>query len=188
MKKFLPFLLLLIFINACSDESENSAAQSQEIAAKEIQMFSIPGTEIINQKFAFSADDSDSAFANQNAIINAVNESIKCTLNPKNKTCTDLNLPQFILMEDESLQRPTKMQYTVTKLQPLNGGLLHVHTQSSCNNNWFGLCQGHIVYVLQSQNGKWFVSDIFALETNWNEQNHYWRTSDKLLTWNGCIK
>lgn len=165
MKKILLFLPIALLINACSDEANKAPEQTQEIASKEIQMFSIPSNEIINRQFSFSANDEDSVFANKNEIINAINNAVKCTLSPKNTSCANLNLPKFILMEDESLQRPSKIQYKVTKIQPLTGGFLHIHTQSQCNNNWFGLCQGNIIYVLQNQNNQWNVSDIFAMET-----------------------
>ncbi len=165
MKKFLLLFPLLLLINACSDEGDNSNKTTQEIATKEIQMFSLPSTDIINSQFSFSANDADSVFANKNEIINAINNVIKCTLSPQNQTCKQATLPKFILMEDESLQRPTQIQYKITQIKPLAGGLLHIHTQSQCNNNWFGLCQGNIIYVLQNQNNSWFVSDIFALES-----------------------
>lgn len=165
MKKFLLFLPIAILINACSDEVDKTPEQTQEIATKEIQMFSIPSTEIINRQFSFSAQDPDSAFIDKNEIVNAINNAVKCTLSPKNSSCANLNLPKFILMEDESLQRPTKIQYKIIKIKPLSGGFLHIHTQSQCNNNWFGLCQGNIIYVLQNKNNQWSVNDIFAMET-----------------------
>ncbi len=163
MKKILLLLALVMLLNACTDETNNTTEQSQEIAAKEIQMFTIPGAEIINQQFSFSVNDSDSAFQNKNEIINAVNEAIKCTLNPQNQNCNELNIPKFILMEDESLQRPTQMEYKIVKMKPLSGGFLHIYTQSQCNNNWFGLCRGNIIYVMQNKDNAWYVSDIFAL-------------------------
>ena len=163
MKKFLLFFSMFFLLNACSDEADTTEAQSEETPTKQIQMFKLPNLNILNQKFVFSTTSSDSDFANQNEIVNAINNAVKCTLTPKNATCTSLSLPKFILMEDESLQRPTQMQYQIVKIKPLAGGLLHVYTQSQCNNNWFGLCQGTIVYVLENANNQWHVSDIFAL-------------------------
>ena len=164
MKKFLLLLPLALLLNACSDDTDNTADSSQEIAAKEIQMFSIPATDIINRQFSFSTQDSDSAFADKNEIVSAINNTIKCTLNPKNPSCKSISLPKFILMEDESLQRPTQMQYKISKIMPLMEGMLHIYTQSQCNNNWFGLCQGNIIYVLQNKHNQWEVIDIFAME------------------------
>ena len=162
MTKYLFFLPLIFFLTACSDEN-NSAPSQEEITTKKIQMFQIPNTDIINKSFSFTVTDADSAFTDKNEIISAINNTIKCTLTPKNPTCQNISLPKFILMEDESLQRPTQMQYKISKIMPLADGMLHVHTQSQCNNNWFGLCQGNIIYVLQNQNNTWYVSDIFAL-------------------------
>ena len=163
MKKFFIFCLSLLLINACSDE-QNSESASEEIQTKEIQMFNIPSAEILNQTFSFTNTDSETIFTHNNPIINAINNAIKCTLSPHTPSCASLNIPKFILMEDESLQRPSKIAYKVTKIKPLAGGILHIYTQSQCNNNWFGLCQGNIIYVLQNKNDSWYVSDIFALE------------------------
>lgn len=168
MKKILPFLLPIFLLTACSDEN-STETDLQEISTKSIQMYEIPSQEILNQTFSFNKEDDSSTFANSNKYINAINEAILCTLSPHNPQCPQLNIPKFILMEDESLQRPTQIQYKITKIKPLAGGILHIYTQSRCNNNWFGLCQGNIIYVLQNQNNQWYVSDIFALATT-NEQ------------------
>lgn len=165
MKKFFTLCLCALTITACSDEQKADETSSQEINTREIQMFNIPSAEILNQAHSFKATDSDSVFADENAIIKAINLAVQCTLSPHNANCTPQKLPKFILMEDESLQRPTQMQYKITKIQPLAGGILHIYTQSQCNNNWFGLCQGNIIYVLQHQNDIWTVTDIFALES-----------------------
>ena len=162
MKKIFLLLATLALLPACSDEKTDSQTQS-EPPSKEIQMFKLPSQEILNQKFSFTTESPASAYTNTDPVINAINGAVKCTLTPKDSACTALNIPKFILMEDESLQRPTQMQYQITKIKPLAGGLLHIYTQSQCNNNWFGLCQGTIVYALQSQNDRWYVADIFAL-------------------------
>ena len=157
MKKYI-FLFSLLALISCSEEN---TPDTQEIASKEIQMFNLPSQEIINEKFSFNVTDADSTYNNKNEIINAINNTIKCTLNPQNQNCNELNIPKFILMEDESLQRPTQMEYKIVKMKPLSGGFLHIYTQSQCNNNWFGLCRGNIIYVMQNKDNAWYVSDIF---------------------------
>ncbi len=164
MKQSLLITSLILLLSACSEESNIS--EQENIQAKEIQMFQIPETEIINQQFSFSQQSPITDYANKNELINAINGAIKCTLTPHNEICTKLRLPKFILMDDESLQRPSKMQYQITKIKPLAGGMLHIYTKSNCDNNWFGLCQGNIIYVLENKQNSWYVSDVFALADN----------------------
>ena len=40
--------------------------------------------------------------------------------------------------------------YKITKMSPREDGSVEVYTQSSCNGNWFGLCNGNIVYVMKN--------------------------------------
>lgn len=163
MKKFLVLCMAVLSLNACSKEED---AENTKIQSKEIQMFSIPSQGILNQKQSFDKDNTSFETRADTPILEAVNEAVRCTINPFYVSCNKTKLPKFIFMQDESLQRPTHIDYEVTKIQPLNGGILHIHTQSNCNNNWFGLCQGKIIYVLQNENNSWYVSDIFAMETN----------------------
>ena len=161
MKNCFLFFSLILLISACSDEADTPTETNASF--QEIQLYTLPSEEIINQQFAFNINSPTDAFNNKNEILNTINNTIRCTLSPKQNICSNLNLPKFILMEDESLQRPTEMQYKITKIKPLSGGLLHIYTQSQCNNNWFGLCRGNIIYVMQNKDNAWYVSDIFAL-------------------------
>lgn len=160
MKKIYFMLLSLILIISCSEKEEE---KQTEIEAKEIQMFSPPAADIINKQYTFNQSSAVFSCEKENPIICAINHVVQCTIDPKLAACGKESLPKFILMEDESLQRPTEMSYKVTQIKPLMGGILHVYTQSQCNNNWFGLCQGKIIYVLEQKNQNWRVSDIFAL-------------------------
>lgn len=72
-------------------------------------------------------------------------------------------------MEDESLQRPTEMTFRVYKLKPLKSGSVELYTESTCNGNWFGLCQGNIIYVLTPNGDKWNVNDIYAIAAPENQ-------------------
>ncbi len=94
----------------------------------------------------------------------AVEYAIKCTLNPDFADCRDSKLPKFIFMSDESLKRPTQMSFKIAKIKPINDDLVEIHTDSSCDGNWFGLCQGRIIYVLVPSNDSWRVKDIYAIE------------------------
>ena len=159
MKKICFILLSLILIISCSEKEEKQT----EIKSKEIQMFSVPAADIINKQYSFNQHSNIFTCEKENPIICAINHVVQCTINPKLNICSKENLPKFVLMEDESLQRPTEMSYKITQIKPLMGGLLHIYTQGRCNNNWFGLCQGQIIYVMEQKNQNWIVSDIFAL-------------------------
>ncbi|MBR2299230.1 MAG: hypothetical protein IJ870_01490 [Alphaproteobacteria bacterium] len=94
----------------------------------------------------------------------AVEFAVKCTLNPDFDGCRDSKLPKFIFMSDEALQRPSEMSFKITKIKPINSDLVEIHTDSTCNGNWFGLCQGRIIYVLVPSSESWRVKDIYAIE------------------------
>ena len=94
----------------------------------------------------------------------AVDFAIKCTLNPDFNGCRASKLPKFIFMSDEALQRPTEMSFKIAKIKPINPDLIEIHTDSTCNGNWFGLCQGRIIYVLVPNGETWRVKDIYAIE------------------------
>ncbi len=95
----------------------------------------------------------------------AVDFAVKCTLNPDYEGCRESKLPKFIFMTDEALERPTEMTFKIAKIKPIHPDLVEVHTDSTCNGKWFGLCQGRIIYVLvPSENNGWRVKDIYAIE------------------------
>ncbi|MBQ7659158.1 MAG: hypothetical protein IJS26_00235 [Alphaproteobacteria bacterium] len=94
----------------------------------------------------------------------AVEFAVKCTLNPDYAGCRESKLPKFIFMTDESLNRPTKMSFKIAKIKPIAADLVEIHTDSTCDGNWFGLCQGRIIYVLVPNGEDWRVKDIYALE------------------------
>lgn len=94
----------------------------------------------------------------------AVEFAIKCTLDPDYTGCRESKLPKFIFMKDESLKRPTKMSFKIAKIKPIAADLVEIHTDSTCDGNWFGLCQGRIIYVLVPNGDDWRVKDIYALE------------------------
>ena len=67
-------------------------------------------------------------------------------------------------MKDESLKRPTFQSYKINKIVPRNDGTIEIFTKSSCNGNWFGLCNGNIIYVMKNIKDKWNIIDIYAIE------------------------
>ena len=105
--------------------------------------------------------------AYDNSVHTYTKDNLKTTCDldsPNFGDCHDSKLPKFIFMSDESLQRPTEMSFEIAKIKPINDDLVEIHTDSTCNGNWFGLCQGRVIYVLVPSNGAWRVKDIYAIE------------------------
>ncbi len=94
----------------------------------------------------------------------AVELAVKCTINPDFNGCKDAKLPNFIFMSDPSLQRPSQISFKISKIKPITADLVEIHTQSTCNGNWFGLCSGNIIYVLVPNGEHWRVKDVYAIE------------------------
>lgn len=105
----------------------------------------------------------------QNCLMNsnmacAVEFAVKCTINPDFTGCRQSKLPKFIFMEDPSLNRPTEISFKISKVKPISADLVEIYTESTCNGNWFGLCQGNIIYVIVPTENSWRVKDIYAIE------------------------
>lgn len=156
MKKILFLFAAFLTISACSKADEQTAAAPQ------------PDASVDNETvFSFDINTLTAGCDNSSQMICAINASIKCTINPDFAECAEQKayMPNFIFMQDESLQRPTSQSYKITKIKPLSDGTVEVYTQSTCNGNWFGLCNGNIIYVMDNQNGRWAVKDLYAVES-----------------------
>ena len=159
MKKYLAFLAALCLVSACSEQKqEENATEAQKIETPAI-------TDYAEKEFIFDAANLAAGCEEDSGLVCAVNMAVKCSINPKLADCDAKRLPKFIFMEDESLQRPTSQSYKITKLKPLPDDMVEVYTQSTCNGNWFGLCNGNIIYVMKIKEGKWIVKDLYAVES-----------------------
>ena len=115
--------------------------------------------------YSFNAQDiTEECSEDVNEMLCSVEKAVKCTLKPDMEICAKLNLPPFIFMKDPTVERPTEMNYKFINKIVLPNGTTEIHTESSCNGGWFGLCQGTIIYVLGQTGGKWNVRDIYAIE------------------------
>ena len=97
----------------------------------------------------------------------AVEKAIKCTIDTNMKNCHELDLPKFIFMSDQSIERPTEISYKFINKKVLPNNTVEIYTDSVCNAKWFGLCQGTVIYVLVPANStvkEWHVKDIYAIE------------------------
>ena len=123
-------------------------------------------TPVENVVFSYDVSSLSQTCQSQSAMICAVEKAVKCTLNPDFDGCREARLPKFIFMNDESLGRPTKMSFQTVKVKPLSSDLVEIHTRSTCDGNWFGLCQGYVIYVLvptSKEGEEWRVKDIYAM-------------------------
>ena len=158
MKKYTLIILALLAFTGCSDEANNTA-QTQQSANTITQELDYK-----DKVFAFKAAELQTGCQDDSQMICAINLAVKCTLNPKFSECDKSKMPRFIFMEDESLDRPSELSYQIKKIRPLQDGTVEVITQSLCNGNWFGLCNGTIIYVMSFQNNDWKVKDLYALQ------------------------
>ena len=154
MKKFLTLAIFCLLTVSCFKKNEETQQTSPTQEA---------GLE--DKVFNFDKDTLTPGCTEESKILCSINSTLKCTINPEFSECKDNKsiMPDFIFMVDESLDRPTKISYQVTKLKSLNGNQLEVYTNSQCNGNWFGLCNGTIIYVVDFQYNSWIVKDIYAL-------------------------
>ena len=93
-----------------------------------------------------------------------VDLAVRCTISPKMKECDKKILPKFMFMDDESLTRPSFVEYRIFKVKPIDDEDIEVFTQSTCDGNWFGLCEGNIIYVVGRSNDTLMIRDIYAIE------------------------
>jgi hypothetical protein len=156
MKKFLTLLGFICLISACSekDTTVQKTAEAQNTLDKDTV-------------FSFDVANLSEGCDNSSEIVCAINNTIKCTLNPEFLDCASNKnkMPSFVFMQDDSLQRPTFQSYQIIKLVPRNDGAVEVYTKSSCNGSWFGLCNGNIIYVMKNIDSQWAVIDMYAVES-----------------------
>lgn len=155
MKRFYFAILPLFLLMACSPQ--DTTAEKTAAAAETLDKETV---------FSFDVNSLEAGCTSTSDIVCAINTTVKCILNPEFSECAAAkeNMPAFVFMQDDSLQRPTFQSYKITKLVPRADGAVEVHTQSSCNGNWFGLCNGNIIYIMKNIDSTWRVIDSYAVE------------------------
>ena len=148
MNKILYLFFAFAMLAGCSQKQDEQQTNSFE-----------------DKEYSYNAENLTEHCSINSEIACAIEAAVKCIINPKISICEKLNLPEFVFMDDESLQRPTEQSFRITKLKPLAENVIEVHTIGKCNGNMFGLCNGNIIYVLKNRNGSgWAVSDVYAVE------------------------
>ena len=114
----------------------------------------------------YKAENLEPGCSATDKIFCAIERTVKCTISPELADCDKDLVPAFILGKTEDVERPTEISFKFSKIKPIaDSNDISIYTQSDCNAMWFGLCKGTVVYTLTSKNnGKWAVSNIFALE------------------------
>ena len=161
MNKFILFLLAgVLGVSSCSDESDKAIEESDPAAAEAI--------DFDKEVFTFDAASLIEGCSAGSEMVCAINLFVKCSIDPQRPECLKNKdrLPSFVFMSDESLERPTHVSYRISRLKPLPGSNVEVYTQSRCNGKWFGLCNGHIIYVMSPAGSDWNVQDVYALQTD----------------------
>lgn len=114
--------------------------------------------------YTFNAQNA-TALCEDSADMNCmVENAVKCTINPDIDGCSSANLPSYIFMKTPSVERPTEISYKIVEKKIRPNNTAEVYTESSCNESWFGICEGTIVYVLHKIGNQWTVRDIYAIE------------------------
>ncbi len=162
MKKFLTAAgtAMLILLAGCSDEGKKQNETGAASTPAETQDFE-------KRVFDFDAGQIKEGCEVDSEMVCAINLFVKCSINPKTTECLQAKnkLPKFVFMEDESLGRPTKQSYRILKMKAIAGGAFEVYTESQCDGQWFGLCRGTIIYVMQPGQRGWIVNDVYARES-----------------------
>lgn len=165
MKKYWVLLLALNLLVSCSDKKDETKTEETVAKTEEAEAYKAPQIDYATKTFEFKKDGLVSGCKDDSEIICTINLTIKCSIDPKFAECDKQKMPKFIFMDDESIERPTEVNYKIIKLKPLAEGQLEVFTQSTCNGSWFGLCNGNIIYVMEQKKGHWVVRDLYALQT-----------------------
>ncbi|MFV0626676.1 MAG: hypothetical protein ACK5N8_04945 [Alphaproteobacteria bacterium] len=150
-----------IFPQAPMNESEK-AAEEKPVAYVNENKF-VPEVKFDSNVRSFKTQELNADCEGDPAIC-AVDLAVKCSVNPKLDFCDKKRLPRFVFMEDESLGRPTYVNYKVLKIHPIDASTVEVQTESTCDGLWFGLCNGNIIYVVNKDSKGWKVNEIYALE------------------------
>ena len=167
LKKFFIFLVLVAIAGGSAFYFANTKTkvQPQPQPEKTVQpVIESKKVALEDREFIYNKDNLDLSCSEDSQMLCAVDFAVKCTINPEVEACKSSKLPKFIFMSDASLERPTEISFKVHKIKPISTDLVEIHTNSTCNGVWFGLCKGRVIYVLVPDGEAWRVKDIYAIE------------------------
>lgn len=166
MKKFLLILCLSLSIIACKDKQQENTEQQTSVPTVNI---SLPAdTDTI---YTYNKDNLPETCRIDSEIVCAIEAVVKCALNPTASYCDKNTMPEFLFYDDsmfaegDVLGRPSEQSFKLLKIKPIDNQTVEVITQGWCDKNWFGVCEGNVIYVMNNKFGSWQVQDIYAIET-----------------------
>ena len=156
----LGLLLLLGFSIYLLQKTRKEVVVTEEDEEVIVQEPKLPDT-----LFSFKKEELTDTCSSDNAQFCAIEQAVKCTINPDLNGCKEAKLPKFIYLNAPGIDRPSEISYKFTDKKILNNQNIEFYTDSTCNGTWFGLCHGRVIYVLAPEgNNSWSVKDIYAIE------------------------
>lgn len=155
------FVVVIAFVAVFYVMQKKDVMQTEKVAKNVAQKQKVAIEDMV---FNYQKNKLTDTCLGDSKMVCAVDFAVKCTINPDFSGCREARLPRFIFMNDKNLDRPTEISFKLHKIKPISADLVEVHTDSNCNGNWFGLCQGRVIYVLVPENDSWRVKDIYAIE------------------------
>ena len=167
MKKTLIYLTMILSLSACKEQTEDNSAPLNQETLIEV---SLPDS-AYEQTFSYQKDNLPTQCQSENELVCSIENVVKCALNPELAYCDKQNMPEFLFYDDamfagdDIIGRPTEQSFQIRKIKPLTAHEIEVITLGTCDNNWFGVCEGNIIYVMSNKTGSWLVDDVYAIET-----------------------
>ena len=158
MKKYAAIFAVLALLGACSEKTENQTAETTEAKV------AVPQFDYENIVFSYDKDTLPEKCDKNSGIVCAVENTVKCAVNPQMADCDASKMPKFVFLDDENIIRPTHFDFKITKIKPIDADSAEIYTVSNCNGAWFGLCRGDIIFVVRLKNGEWVVKDLYSIE------------------------
>lgn len=165
MKKIIFTLCLALSLAACGKSDTQDSPQTPTVTP------AIDTTlKFDDKEYTYQKDNMPTKCLSESEIICAIENVVKCALNPKAPYCDAQSMPDFIFYDDamfaddDGLGRPTKQSFRPIKMKPLDGSTIEVFTIGTCDKNWFGNCAGNIIYILDNSSGHWRVKELYAIE------------------------
>ena len=111
MPKLLSVLAAVCLIAACSPQETEQDKTAENISP------AAPQVPLDEEIYSFDLNTLTPGCSGDSQIICAINMSVKCTINPEFSECAEHKdeMPDFVFMQDESLQRPTSQSYKSPK-------------------------------------------------------------------------
>lgn len=167
MKKIIFAVYLVLCLAACGKSDTRDSDEKSAVTAAPAAETAL---EFDGKEYSYKRDALPAACISENEIICAIENVVKCALNPKASYCDAKTMPDFIFYDDamfaddDGLGRPTTQSFRPVKMKPINADTIEVLTTGTCDKNWFGNCAGNIIYILDNKSGHWRVKELYAIE------------------------